>query len=530
MLLLSAFFMSCEEEVNQWANEGGSFDRLFKPLVFDVVNANATSVELKYTKSISADKYIFEFSEDSLEFNEIVLREEVLADTLTPFSSSGTETRTEYRSLFGVLKGTTSYSVRMYVLNEETGLQSELQQRYFETAAEQLFTSYLQFTNKIELTWMQVDNVTNIVVTNRASGEVVVDKALSAEEIAGAAIVFDGLVPGTAYNFSIYNGSNIRGSLDLKTSGLSGSTIIPVTPTDDVASLILSAVNAGSSNITLAFDGNETYDIGNLAVPGGVTNISFTGVPGTGGVFPTMNLREVRFAELIFEDVVFENVNLDVESQPFLLYLNDDNLDIGNLIFRNSTFKGFQSVIRASNKMISVKSISFDDCIVQNNGGWGVVNIGGNDVSTDTISFTNSTFLDLQTQLVDVRNQPAYFYVGNCTFVNLNIVMSYVLRFEVSNLPPTVVCENNIIAGDNAGGKLNALSYNQEGRSLFVSWGGCYITNDVEINQYPFENITAFNGSTYDLFVDPDNGDFSIDPSIGFGGYGVAGDPRWFDQ
>ncbi|MGV8092255.1 MAG: hypothetical protein AB2L24_10370 [Mangrovibacterium sp.] len=49
------------------------------------------------------------------------------------------------------------------------------------------------------------------------------------------------------------------------------------------------------------------------------------------------------------------------------------------------------------------------------------------------------------------------------------------------------------------------------------------------INKYGFADITLFNRTTYDLFVDPDNKDFTVKPDSGFGGRGTAGDPRWFD-
>jgi hypothetical protein len=51
----------------------------------------------------------------------------------------------------------------------------------------------------------------------------------------------------------------------------------------------------------------------------------------------------------------------------------------------------------------------------------------------------------------------------------------------------------------------------------------------LEIKDYEFANITLFQGTTEDLFVDPANKDFRINPESGFGGMGTAGDPRWFD-
>ena len=107
--------------------------------------------------------------------------------------------------------------------------------------------------------------------------------------------------------------------------------------------------------------------------------------------------------------------------------------------------------------------------------------------------------------------------------------MSQLLRFDANQLPLTVETENNIIAGTNGGAKINSLSFDMSSTGLNVSFGGSYITNELEINKYEFANITVFQGDTYDLFIDPDNHDFRVNPESGFGGLDTAGDPRWFE-
>src|SRR5690606_35871986 len=179
---VSIIATSCIKKANEWDIDP-SHDRLFKSLVFEVVKAEATTVELKYTKAVSANKYIFEFSKDNLEFNEIVKTVEILADTLTPFSESPTPTKVEYRTIFEELDGTTGYSVRMKSVDTISGTESKYSQVYFETAAEQLFTSWDVFTDKINISWTPTDRVTHIAVFDAATGGEIQKNTLTPIEI-----------------------------------------------------------------------------------------------------------------------------------------------------------------------------------------------------------------------------------------------------------------------------------------------------------------------------------------------------------
>ena len=75
----------CEKKLNDWEVDP-SYQRLFRSLIFESSKIGATDVEIRYTQTVSADKYIFEFSKDSLQFGEIVKTVEIDADSLTPFA------------------------------------------------------------------------------------------------------------------------------------------------------------------------------------------------------------------------------------------------------------------------------------------------------------------------------------------------------------------------------------------------------------------------------------------------------------
>jgi len=536
LVLVAIIFQGCEEKANEWEVQPEN-NRLFRPLVFDLVKAYATDVELKYTKVVSADKYIFEFSKDSLVFGDIVNTVEVLADTLTPFAESSTTTRTEFRTVFSDLDGTTGYSVRVHALDTVTGLISDYSTLYFETAAEQIFTRTVSFTDQVQMFWNPTDRLTGITVATAVKdettgeyveGEAVIDRALTADEISNANALLSGLTPGTNYIVKIYNNENVRGSKIVSTFGLSDGVVVPISPTDVLADVVTAQVLAGNTNLILNFEGGETYDIGSFTIPSGVTNISFTGSSGATGEMPLLNLIEVRLSDLTFGRLVFENVKIVGNYGKYFFYSGADGLELDEISFRSCDFSDARSIVRFGNNVTTVGSISFDDCLVNNIGGYGVINIGGNNVNLNYLAFENSTWTELATQLVDIRTPVNEIVIGNCTFCNFTSALSQLLRLDTNNLPLAVTTSNNIFAGNNAGATVNSLSFDMTTTGLNVSFGGSYSTTDLEINKYGFADITYFPGTTYDLFVDPDNGDFTVKSDSGFGGRGTAGDPRWF--
>ncbi|WP_257670217.1 DUF5123 domain-containing protein [Parapedobacter tibetensis] len=526
-----AAITSCEKKINDWEVDL-SYQRLFRPLVFDVSHVAATEVEIRYTQIVSADKYIFEFSTDDHEFSEIVKAVEILADTLTPFAPSTSPARVEYRIVFDELDGSANYAARMKGINTKTGEESKYVEIHFQTTAEQLFTSWETYIDRIVMHWSPSDRVTHISVFDTLSNLELKRIDLTESDKTNGSIEITDLEPGTYYRAAIYNDDVERGSRILRTSGLDGGEIIPISPGDDIPTLVSAAIAAGEPNVILMFSGNQTYDLGALTLPLGVSNVSVTGEPDANGNKPKLNLSSFRFADIVYGEVIFENVDIHaVSGSAFLITQDQNGAEAAGYSFANCYIEGFGNGVVRLNNSVSVRHVTFDNCMVNRNGGWGVVNIGGSTASVDLVSFTNSTLTDLATQLMDVRVSVASIVIENCTFYNQNLGMSQLLRFDTNRLPLALTINNNIIAGTNSGASINATSYDHANFGLGVSFAGSYRTAELQIERASrdFANITIFDGTTADLFVNPEQRNFSIKAGNGFGGRGTAGDPRWFD-
>lgn len=521
----------CQKKFNDW-DVDPNHQRLFKSLVFNAARVGSTEVEIRYTQTVTADKYIFEFSKDNLEFNEIIKTVELIADTLTPFAPSTSPTRVEYRTVFDELDGMTGYSVRMKGINTETGEESRYSELYFLTAAEQLFSSADSFVDRVVMHWQPTDRVTHIVIYEPVSNIEIETVELSASQKTDGIAEIVELEPGTSYRIRIFNEAVERGSMVVKTSGLAGGQVINVNPGDDIPALTTAAVADGTPNIILMFKGGQTYDLGALTLPSGVNNVSITGEPDPNGNKPRLDISSFKLSDLVYGKVVFENVDIyAISGSSFLVTQDQNGANVEGYSFINCHIENFGNGVVRLNNAVNVKSIIFDNCIIDRNGGWGVVNVGGSTAEVDSISFSNSTLIDLATQLMDVRVAVKKIIIKSCTFYNQNAGMTQLFRFDTNRLPLELVTNNNIIAGTNSGARINATSHDHANFGLAVSFAGSYRTNELQIERASrdFAEITIFDGAADDLFVDPANGDFHIKLGNGFGGRSTAGDPRWFD-
>ena len=518
--MLCCFMMSCEKDYNDWEVEAGH-DRLFRSLIFEVSKVQSTSVELKFTKAISATKYIFEFSKDSLEFKEIVKTVELSGNLLVPFATSTNQAKVEYRELFTDLDGTTGYSVRMKSVDETTGVASNYSQTYFKTPPEQIFTNSLPTTNSIKLQWTVTPRVTSIVLYDKDM-KVIKDVALTTEQKESGEVTFDNLTIGTSYIAKIFNETNVRGTLNVSTTGIANSQVYKVLSTDNAASINLALTNlvtGGATNITVEFGVGQTYSIGGeIVVPTGVNDISFTGSISSTGVLPLLN--NARFSvQSQINNLIIQYLET-TSSGAFFIDLGAKKLN--NIYIEGCKVSNINSITRLFSAT-TVNNIFVNNTWISKTGGWGVFNIGSGN-TLNSLNVTNCTMTEISTRFGDIRIATKVNF-NNITCVNINTAMSHLWLFD-NNKPSQVSLQNMIIGGPNGGAKINSTNGNYG--NIPISYTGSYMTKDMVVDVRPFTGITVVPLDIYGIFVDPANGDFHIKEGIGFAGTAVAGDKRWF--
>jgi hypothetical protein len=246
VLMLSA--ISCQDE----KTDDQDLSRLFRPTRLDAKVMKNTA-EITWVP-VAGATYILEISRDSLLF-------EVDLQTI-PLESTASYTFDDLWSL-------TRYSVRVKAIsNISSTANSEYKTLTFVTQAENIFSAVASADigiNQIALKWDKTKSVDHINVTADAK---VTTVNLSAEEIAAGAKIMTGLDGGTDYQFGIYLGERIRGSLSSATKNVFSTVasadiaIYAVTlkwdNTKTVNSIVISS--AGVDNVTVPLSTTELSD------------------------------------------------------------------------------------------------------------------------------------------------------------------------------------------------------------------------------------------------------------------------------
>jgi hypothetical protein len=522
VLILIVTMISCEKDYNQWEVDS-SYGRLFKSIIFETSDVTSTAVEIKFSKSVSATKYVFEFSKDSLQFNQIVNTVEILADTLTPFANSSDQAKIEYRQIFDELDGTTGYSVRMKSVDEKSGLESKYNQAYFKTPAEDIFSStYTATSTSVSLKWEITPRVTNISLYDQAA-VLVKNIVLTQEQKDTGRITIEDLANGTNYIAKIFNGDNNRGTINVKTTGILNSTVYKVLLTDtagSIATALQGLVAGGAKDITVEFAAATTYTIGgDIVIPSGINNIAFVGTVDQSGSPSVLNNTRFKVQDKI-NDIVLQNL-VTTSAGSFLIDLPVKI--VNDIQIEGCYITNLNSIVRMTGASV-VNNINVNDCRISQTGGYGMLNVGAGGKVT-SINVSNCTLREISTRFADVRVKTIINF-KNITCVNVTLGMGHLWYLDNNN-PAQVTIQNCIIAGPNGGMALN--STNGTYSNITISYAGNYMTKDVINNgPRPITGIVNVPLTLTDFFVDPANGDFHIKPGIGFSGTGVAGDPRWF--
>lgn len=520
---------SCDREWNNWEVDSNA-DGLFRPLTFEQSNLLATSIEIAYSQVLNASHYVFEFSKDSLLFNEIVRRDTILRDTLTAYADNDSPMKVEFHTWFNKLEGETKYSVRMKAYSATSGKETAYSSFFFETPGEQIFTDALAELDQVVLSWIPDNSVDFIrLFSKQTEGGygAPVDYEISSEEISSGSKVITGLQMGTSYLAEIYSGEKRRGSITFRTSGLLDSqTLIVTTDMDggDVQSQLETYVQEGVESVSIIFYAGE-YNMDKLKVPAGIRNLALVGMAETldedKSVLPLIHFKQFEFQGKDSDNstlsyVSLENLNLQGLAES-MFYMKDGSAAAINI--SGCYLENYDVIVNMKNGGKRYESISLYNCIISQCKTL-IDNTGGDQESIGKISITQSTLVNSGTWINSKKKGLQNITIDKCTFYNHTFGTGNLFRFDVQ--PASVIVTNVIFSGDNAG-QLLGMYKNYD----YIDFSSCYITSDLQQAKYGFTNINNYAGTSNDLFVNPENGDFHIKSIANFSGKKDAGDSRW---
>ena len=513
---------------NDWDTDG-SYNRTFAPTGDITIERYDTKAAVSFKAVAGAKSYEVEVNTDSLYQDEVS-------------STSILQTFTTASDTIRGLVGETNYYLRVRAISEGKPNSKWLYYKtgsgrgYFTTLAEQLFydlTAEDIEDGVLHLSWIAGSEVTKIVVL--ANGEELFDILLSAEAIAAGHYDLVGLAPTTTYTIQLFNGDTKRGSLNVTTPASMPSADFKYTLDASVDVISQDLMNEIAEQAKAAA-GSETNYSATIGIPAGVTidihgtseagdatsvkipdgmSVTFFGL--SGGETPVINLSKSLDIRGSHAYVRLENVNIkDGGCQYFIN--QSEGCTLGELSFTDVSLTDMaRSWVRLQGSAAkSIEQILVDGCTVTNqgSGAYALFYFNSADYTIGRLVVRNSTFNTLQHSFTDCRSAKINgIEVSNCTFYNIIGAGRYFVDAQNVNVP---IMLNSVIFAK------TATETSKGVREGIVESSNSYFTSDFVLSSNKFTVDQTFEGSSADLFKDPENGDFTLKVSSV-----TAGDPRW---
>ncbi len=360
MLGLTLALTSCGDVMDEITSL--ALDRNLSPINLSASVQERTNVKLTWTTVNGATGYVVEqYDNDSLSF-----------DGKTP-SATYSVSPDNVPYVISGLDGETQYSFRvMSVTSGDDSRNSKWSSVYAKTGTEQIFYSLSESDVKarsVTISWPAGQAAQRIVITD-ASGSMVVDHALTTDEIAAGQATIDGLTPETAYTATMLRANGkTRGTVSFTTAIELAANDILVKAGEDLAAVIASAA-----------DGSRL-----VVMPGTYTLPDPDGVVAAGAVDISKNLTIKglrqndhpviigRFTISGGSDIAFDQVTLDgtgTSGDQAIVFKSAG--DYNSLSVTNSEIKNYSKGFYYINVAANVKTITIDNNVISSiecNGG-----------------------------------------------------------------------------------------------------------------------------------------------------------------
>ena len=508
---------SCDDPMDELTSL--IYDRVFSPIDFEARSITENSVKLQWVKSEGADTYTIEiFADDSLTFEgEPVQTITDITEAQIPYTVSN-------------LVYDTKYSARIMAIDaDDADRNSKWHGVYFRTAAQQIFNSIPESSisdRSVTVTWPAGEEVTRITVTDANTGAIVINKDLTAEEIAEGKAVVNGLTPETSYTIKLYNNDKERGSKSFKTIiDLNGATT--VSPDEDFGALL----EAATDDQVFALYGG-TYTI--AGENGGAGNAQIKKNITIKGIYPT-NLPTIkgRFqlddgASLSLNQIILDGADNESTDQAFNYKTEGATYDV--LDVQNCEIKNFGKGLIYLNVASTINKVTFNNCLIHNiecDGGdffdsrKGRINETNLTNSTIYASATARDFIRMDDSSESMGGGTPIINIKNCTIDGVANASSKRLLY-VRYVGNVINWENNLVTNT------EAMFSNQSKTSVPTFKNNIYFNTPNLKSIVEKGNLFTDDSATWDVdpkYQDTANGDFTV-TNEDVSSKGV-GDPRW---
>lgn len=333
---------------------------------------------------------------------------------------------------------------------------------------------------------------------------------------------------------------------------MAGAVSIPIASgasASTIQTAISNAVTAGDTEITLQFAkggtwGSSSSDI-TIAVPAGVTKLTFTANPATTGELPALYINTLTYTDaLMTGGIVFDGVKVltGIANRYLIQPTSSSTTRIpASLTMKNCWIEGYRAVLY-STIATTTSEVIFINNIFRNITASGIISVSAG--SIPVIKIRNNTFINVggdasgttgTDYFVDFRS--ANSVSSQINFSNNTIYYPRtqgrgLFRLGSGTFTTGYIKENNNIysTGNTTSFALQLLYTNSAG-AISDTDSTNYYSNKMTLgsNKGSIHTTLYVENNPSNLFLNPGADDFTLnDPN--FAGMNIAGDPRWFPK
>ncbi|MGV3510328.1 MAG: DUF5123 domain-containing protein [Sphingobacteriaceae bacterium] len=497
-------------------------NRLFRPTVKGDMVSNANWIEASWQKVKGADSYTVQISRDT--FKTIV--QSLKVDTnFVRFSNL------RWNQLYQIQVRAEASDTTM---NSKFSFIGEMKSAKFPTIITPLNSNDI-IDAALILRWTNTGAaVTSIKVLSAVDSSLVKEVLLNDTDKANQFKRVTGLTGNTNYIIYLQSGETVRGWEDVKTKApqvfKAGSNIIDLRGIDDEDILTQTLTSSLPSGSVILLDRGMTYNMSSYNLNGALTLVSGLGFGPVATIKYTGNFNFVAGSTI--DSLSFMDLNMYSTDYNGKYVLNgSNNAEVGKITFDNCTAKIFRGFVRLQNKTINVNTFSVNNCVIDSLKDYALINVDGATPKVENISITNSTIYKAMRVVVS-KNNSSSILIENCTFNEAPMAGSnYLINYNGKDVTNGIKISSTIIGvGWRDPGADPAVAPVVRGVNVGsntpIDVSGTYVTSDYLTSANAFPSLLSYSGTSAQLFVDPENGDFSI-RDLTFAGKATSGDPRW---
>jgi hypothetical protein len=496
--------------------------RMFSPGLV-TVSSGETKADLSWSPSLftegKAVKYTVQFSKDS-SFSTIDY-------SMVVDSAKATVTDNE-------LAVRTTYIARIKADSSAGVPQSKwVLSAPFRLSGEQIFLPIMAsdiIDNAVVLKWRATPGLTKITLT--PAGGTAFDVTLTPADVAANQKVISGLQSGKQYTAEIFAGTKSKGVTTFTTAAPISGNLVDlrgITGRPSVLADTLPVIPAGSIVI---LERGQTYTISSaISLSKTVTIMSGTDLfnPALANIYFTSNFNFTAGSTI--DSIKFSSVSMRSDNWTSRYIFNTTGgATVGKMIFENSRIGAFRGMARLQSGTTTVGEFRVDNCVIDSLGNYGVLTVDNVSCKVDNIIMRNSTVWRAD-KVFTSRQNSVSVVVDKNTFneTPLGGGSNYLIDYSTSgtnNVTNGITFTNNILGvGRSNAGNVTVRGLRVNTTTAITSTNN-YKTADYVTAGNDFPGLIAYSGTSFDLWVDPANGNFRF-KDASFAGRNTAGDPRW---